>query len=78
MLSMKNIDNECPKDRRKSRLKLLANETLVHCKWSKIKHSLQGVPTLSDKSNFDVTARKLGQISKIKVFSCSQMKNNLF
>ena len=39
---------------------------------------LQGVPTLSDKSNFDVTARKFGQISKVKVFSCSQMKNNLF
>ena len=38
---------------------------------------LQGVPTLSDKSNFDVTDRKFGQISKVKVFSCSQMKNNL-
>ena len=37
-----------------------------------------GDPTLSDKSNFDVTARKFGQISKVKVFSCSQMKNNLF
>ena len=39
---------------------------------------VQGDPTLSDKSNFDVMARKFGQISKIKVFSCSQMKNNLF
>ena len=39
---------------------------------------VQGVPTLSDKSNFDVMARKFGQISKVKVFSCSQMKNNLF
>ena len=39
---------------------------------------VQGVQTLSDKSNFDVTARKFGQISKAKVFSCSQMKNNLF
>ena len=39
---------------------------------------LQGVPTISDISNFDVTARKFGQISKVKVFSCSQVKNNLF
>ena len=39
---------------------------------------LQGDPTLSDKSNFDVMARKYGQISKVKVFSCSEMKNNLF
>ena len=39
---------------------------------------LQGVPTLSEKSNFDVTARKFGQIFKVKVFSCSQMKNNSF
>ena len=30
-----------------------------------------GDPTLSDKSNFDVMARKFGQISKVKVFSCS-------
>ena len=44
----------------------------------KIKAIIQGVPTLSDKSNFDVMARKFGQISKVKVFSCSQMKNNLF
>ena len=40
--------------------------------------NLQGVPTLSAKSSFDVTARKIGQISKIKIFSCSQMKKNLF
>ena len=40
--------------------------------------NVQGVPTLSDKSNFDVMDRKFGQISKVKVFSCSQMKNNLF
>ena len=39
---------------------------------------VQGVPTLSDKSNFDVMDRKFGQISKVKVFSCSQMKKNLF
>ena len=42
--------------------------------WSK----LQGILALSDKSSFDVTATKFGQISKVKVFSCSQMKNNLF
>ena len=42
--------------------------------WSK----LQGVLALSDKSSFDVTATKFGQISKVKVFSCSQMKKNLF
>ena len=38
---------------------------------------VQDVPKLSDKSNFDVTARKCSKISKVKVFSCSQM-NNLF
>ena len=41
-------------------------------------YDVQGDPTLSDKSNFDVTERKFGQISKVKVLSCSQMKNNLF
>ena len=30
---------------------------------------LQGVQTLSEKSNFDVVFRKIGQISKGKVFS---------
>ena len=39
---------------------------------------VQDVPTLSDKSNFDVTARKCGQIPKVKVFSCPQMKISLF
>ena len=39
---------------------------------------IQGVQTLSDKSNFDVMDRKFGQISKVKVFSCYQMKSNLF
>jgi len=46
MVSMKNID-ECPKDRLKSRLKLLANETLVHCKWLQIKHLLVKGPGIA-------------------------------
>ena len=30
---------------------------------------IQGVPILSAKSNFDVIAQKIGQISKVKIFS---------
>ena len=34
-------------------------------------HLIQGVWTLSDKSNFDAMWKKIGQISKVKMFSWS-------
>ena len=33
------------------------------------KMQIQGVQTLSDKSNFDTMVCKIGQISKVKLFS---------
>ena len=39
---------------------------------------IQGVTILSAKSNFDVIAQKIGQISKVKIFPWLKMKNNLF
>ena len=38
---------------------------------------LQGVPTLSEKSNFDTILRKICKISKVDIFSWSQMVRNL-
>ena len=38
---------------------------------------IQGVWTLSDKSNFDIMIRKTGQIFKVKVISWSIMMRNL-
>ena len=37
---------------------------------------VQGVQTLSDKSNFDTMVRKIGQICKVMLFSCSLMMRN--
>ena len=39
---------------------------------------IQGLQTLSVKSNFDVRGRKIGEIFKVKVFSCSLIMHNLF
>ena len=39
---------------------------------------IQGVQTLSAKSNFDILIRKSGQISKLRVNSWSQKMHNLF
>ena len=39
---------------------------------------IQGVQTLSAKSNFAAILRKIGQKSKVRIFSWSQMRSNLF
>ena len=44
---------------------------------SQSKH-IQGVQTLSDKSNFDAMIRRNGKISKVKVFLWSNMMRNSF
>ena len=41
-------------------------------------YEVQGVWTLSDKSNFEIMSRKIGQKCKVKVFSWSLMMRNLF
>ena len=39
---------------------------------------IQGVQTLSDKSNFAAILRKIDQKSRVRIFSWSLMRNNLF
>ena len=47
---------------------------MTHKKWDwhkNIYEQIQGVQTLSDKSDFDAMLRKIDQISKVKMFSWS-------
>ena len=39
---------------------------------------VQGVSLLSEKSNFDILVKRMGQISKVGVLSWSLMMHNLF
>ena len=48
------------------------------CLYQKGRVIIQGVPISSAKSNLYVMIRKIGQKSKVKVFSCSKRKKNLF